>query len=51
MQFCDLANKAGRLSKTKQASRGLSAMAELLIYINNNNNKKKINTRTEKVQH
>jgi len=29
MQFCDLANKAGRLSKTKGTSRGLSAIAEV----------------------
>ena len=31
MQLCDIANKAGRYSKTKQASRGLSAIAELLV--------------------
>jgi len=31
MQFCDFANKAGREQKTKQASRGLYAIAELLV--------------------
>ena len=31
MQFCDIMNKAGHQSKTKQASRGLSAQAELLV--------------------
>jgi len=30
--FSDFGNKAGRQSKTKQASRGLSAIAELLVY-------------------
>jgi len=31
MQFRDLANKVGRSWKTKQASRVLSAVAELLV--------------------
>jgi len=31
MQFCDLANNAGRQSKMHQVSRGLSAIAELLV--------------------
>ena len=31
MQFCDLATKAGRYTKMKQASSGLSAIAELLV--------------------
>ena len=31
MQFCDFANKAGRYSKKKQAQRGLSVIAELLV--------------------
>jgi len=30
-QFCDFANKIGRESKKKPASRGLSAVAELLV--------------------
>jgi len=31
MQFCDLANKAGRYSKMNQSLSGLSAIAELLV--------------------
>jgi len=31
MQYCDSANIAGRYLKTKQAPRGLSAIAELLV--------------------
>ena len=31
MQFCDFANKVGCKSKIKQASRGLSAIAKLLV--------------------
>jgi len=30
-QLCDFANNAGRYSRTKQALRGLSAIAELLV--------------------
>jgi len=33
MQFCDFANNAGRQSKTYQASRGLSVIAELLVNV------------------
>jgi len=34
MQFYDVANNAGRSSKAKQMSRGLAAIAELLVCIN-----------------
>jgi len=32
MQFCEFAKNAGLLSKTKQASRGLSGIAELFCF-------------------
>ena len=33
MQFCDFANEAERYLATKQASRGLSAIAEILVHV------------------
>jgi len=39
----DFANNAGRLSKNYQASRGLSAIAELLVFLKNIENNSKLN--------